>query len=96
MSVSPSLRLSVSLSFLAMAIIATGAHADFPPLDQLKPTAGLPDVLTMLDLFASDPQYAQVTDVVERVGGMPPTSFAKFVRDFAEVFRGAEAAVQMA
>jgi len=54
------------------------------------------DLLTMLDLFATHPQYAEVTDVVERVGGKPPTTFAQFVRDFAEVFRGAQDAVLMA
>ncbi len=54
------------------------------------------DVLVMLDLFASDPQYAQVTDVVERVGGKAPTAFAQFVRDYAGVFQGAQEAVLMA
>lgn len=56
---------------------------------------GLPDwwaqdAVTMLDLFSSDPQYSQVTDVVERVGKKTPITFAQFVRDFAGVFSGVE------
>jgi len=54
------------------------------------------DVITMLGLFAADPKYAQVTDVVAQVGGKSPTTFAQFVRDSADVFRGVQEAVQMA
>lgn len=49
MSVSPSLYLWVALSMFSALAINSPARADFPPIDQLKPTAGLPDVLTMLD-----------------------------------------------
>jgi len=47
----------------------------------------------MLDLFASDPQYSVVTDVVERVARKTPISFARFARDFAGVFSGTLEAV---
>ena len=49
MSLSPSRCLSVSLS-MTMSLALTGlSAADFPPVDQLKPTPGLPDPLVMLD-----------------------------------------------
>jgi hypothetical protein len=49
MSLPVFLRLSVTLSMLFTLASPSVSAADFPPIDQLKPTAGLPDVLTTLD-----------------------------------------------
>ena len=46
---SPSLRQCVGVFMLLSLALSATAHADFPPVDQLKPSPGLPDVLTALD-----------------------------------------------